>query len=137
MNVPPATQVQIILRDAAPHTESRIRAYGDLIRRLARADRIDFLTGEAPKGAAQIVLDEATVLLPLAGIIDIAKEQARLKKELDKASGEAEKITRKLGNEQFVAKADPEVVEEQRQRLAEYELAKGKLAQALDRLAAI
>jgi len=137
MNVPPAAQVQILLRDAAAQTKGRIDAYGDLIRRLARIDRVEFLNGDGPKGAAQIVLDEATILLPLAGVIDVEKERARLKKDLDKAAGEAEKITRKLGNEQFIAKADPEVVEEQRQRLAEIEQTRDKLAQAMARLAAI
>jgi valyl-tRNA synthetase len=83
------------------------------------------------------VLDEATVFLPLADVIDIAKEKARLTKELDKTSAEAEKIGKKLGNEQFIAKADPDVVEEQRQRLAEATQTKAKLAQALERLAAI
>jgi valyl-tRNA synthetase len=137
MNVPPAAQVQILLRDANERTQSRLAAYGDLIRRLARIDRVEFLSGEGPKGAAQIVLDEATILLPLAGVIDVDKERARLKKDLDKAAAEAEKIARKLGNEQFVAKADPEVVEEQRQRLVEIEQTRDKLAQAMARLAAI
>ncbi|WP_374652812.1 valine--tRNA ligase [Dongia sp.] len=137
MNVPPAAQVQIHLRDAGNRTQSRLSAYGDLVRRLARIDRIEFITGDGPKGAAQIVLDEATILLPLAGVIDAEKERNRLKKDLDKAAGEAEKIARKLGNEQFVAKADPEVVEEQRQRLAEIEQTRDKLSQALGRLAAI
>jgi valyl-tRNA synthetase len=137
MNVPPAAQVQILLRDAAAQTKGRLDAYGDLIRRLARIDRVEFLDGEGPKGAARIVLDEATILLPLAGVIDVEKERARLKKDLDKAAGEAEKIARKLGNEQFLAKADPEVVEEQRQRLAEIEQTRDKLAQAMARLAAI
>jgi valyl-tRNA synthetase len=137
MNVPPAAQVQILLRDANERTKMRLTAYGDLIRRLARIDRVEFLSGEGPKGAAQIVLDEATILLPLAGVIDVEKERARLKKDLDKAAGEADKIARKLGNEQFVAKADPEVVEEQRQRLVEIEQTRDKLAQAMARLAAI
>ncbi|WP_374313486.1 valine--tRNA ligase [Dongia sp.] len=137
MNVPPAAQVQILLRDANERTKMRLAAYGDLIRRLARIDRVEFLSGEGPKGAAQIVLDEATILLPLAGVIDVEKERARLKKDLDMAAGEADKIARKLGNEQFVAKADPEVVEEQRQRLVEIEQTRDKLAQAMVRLAAI
>lgn len=137
MNVPPGAQVPILLRDANARTQARLQNYGDLIRRLARIDRMDLLTGDGPKGAAQIVLDEATVLLPLAGVIDVEKERARLKKDLDKAASEAEKISRKLGNEQFVAKADPEVVAEQREKLAEIQQTRDKLAQAMERLAAI
>jgi valyl-tRNA synthetase len=137
MNVPPGAQVPIQLRDANARTQARLTAYGDLIRRLARIDRIDPVTGDGPKGAAQIVLDEATILLPLAGVIDVDKERARLKKDLDKAAADADKIARKLGNEQFVAKADPDVVAEQREKLAEIQQTRDKLAQAMERLAAI
>ena len=65
MNVPPAAQVELIIRDAAPKTAARLEKYNDLICRLARAASATLLAGEAPKGAAQIVIDEATVLLPL------------------------------------------------------------------------
>ena len=57
------------------------------------------------KGAAQAVIDEATLVLPLAGIIDLAKERARLTKEIEKNASEVEKIDRKLGNAQFLDKA--------------------------------
>ena len=80
------------------------------------------------------MLDEATIFVPLTGVIDIAQERARLSKELGKAKGEAERIEKKLGNEQFLAKANPEVVAEQRQKLEEFNLAVTKLTQALDRL---
>jgi len=82
------------------------------------------------------VLDETTIFLPLAGVIDIAQERTRLKRELDKAKSEAEKIERKLGNEQFLAKANPEVVADQRQKLADAQQAIAKLTQAMDRLGA-
>jgi valyl-tRNA synthetase len=134
MNVAPGAQVTLLVRDAAAATRARLEQFGDLVKRLARAERVEIATGEPPKGAAQIVLDEATIFVPLAGVIDIAQERARLKKELDKAKGEAEKIERKLGNEQFLAKANPEVVAEQRQKLEESKLAVTKLTQALDRL---
>jgi valyl-tRNA synthetase len=137
MNVPPAAQVTLQVKDANDTTKDRIGRYGDLVRRLARAEKLDIVSGEGPKGAAQIVLDEATVFLPLAEIIDIAKERARLTKELDKTKGEAEKIEKKLGNPQFIAKADPEVIEEQRGRLADVQQTQAKLNQALERLAKI
>lgn len=137
MNVPPGPQIPVLIRDAGAKTQSRLKAYDDLIRRLGRIEKIEMLVGDGPKGAAQIVIDEATVLLPLAGLIDVEKERARLKKDLDKAASEGEKIAKKLGNAQFVAKADPEVVEEQRQRLTEIEQMQAKLKLALERLAAI
>jgi valyl-tRNA synthetase len=137
MNVPPAAQVMLILRDANAKTADRLARFNDLICRLARASSAALLAGEAPKGAAQIVIEEATVLMPLSGVIDVKQETARLKKEFDKAAAEAEKLSKKLGNEQFIAKAKPEVVEEQRQRLAEMEQACSKLQLAMDRLAAL
>jgi valyl-tRNA synthetase len=137
MNVAPGAQVNMVIKDAGAETKDRIAQYGDLIKRLARAEQIDITSGEPPKGAAQIVLDEATVFLPLAGIIDIAKERARLTKELDKAKAEAERIEKKLANPQFVSRADPTVIEEQRTKLAEFEQAKAKFTQALERLAGV
>lgn len=137
MNVAPGAQVNLVIKDAGAETQDRVAQYGDLIRRLARAEQIDITSGEPPKGAAQIVLDEATVFLPLAGIIDLEKERARLSKELDKAKSEAERIEKKLANPQFVSRADPAVIEEQRTKLAEFDQAKAKFTQALERLAAV
>jgi valyl-tRNA synthetase len=137
MNVPPAAQIALLVKDAGESTKARIAGYGDLVRRLARAQSLEAIDAEAPKGAAQIVLDEATVFLPLAEIIDIAKERGRLGKELDKMRGEAERIEKKLGNPQFIAKADPAVIDEQRAKLAEFAQTREKLVQALDRLAKI
>jgi valyl-tRNA synthetase len=137
MNVAPGAQVNMVIKDAGGETKDRIAQYGDLIKRVARAEQIDITSGEPPKGAAQIVLDEATVFLPLAGIIDIAKERARLSKELDKTKSEAERIEKKLANPQFLSRADPAVIEEQRTKLAEFEQARAKFTQALERLAAI
>ena len=75
--------------------------------------------------------------MPLAGIIDIAAEKARLEKEIVKQEGEIRKISGKLSNEGFLAKAPAEVIEENRARLAEEEAKQQKLAQALARLAQI
>jgi valyl-tRNA synthetase len=134
MNIPPGPPLTLLLRDASPATRGRLERFGDLVKRLARADRIEIANAEPPKGAAQIVLDEATIFVPLAGVIDIAQERGRLKKELDRAKADGEKIEKKLGNEQFIAKANPDVVAEQRQKLDEARLAVTKLTQALDRL---
>src|SRR3546814_4678875 len=84
--------------------------------RLARLESVAPLAGEPPKGAVQVVVDECTVVLPLAGVIDIAAERARLEREIGKVAGEIGRIEAKLGNESFVARAPREVVEEQQER---------------------
>jgi len=137
MNVPPAAQIPLLVRDAGPETLARIERYGDMAKRLARVASLSPAGLAMPKGTVQIVIDEAVFLLPLAEVIDAAKEKARLGKELAKIAAEAEKIEKKLANAQFLEKADPVVVEEQRQRLGEAVLAKNKLSQALERLSAV
>lgn len=80
------------------------------------------------------MLDEATLVLPIADVIDIAQERARLSKEIAKAEGEMAKIDKKLSNQGFLAKAPEEVVEENKDRLAEETERRDRLAAALSRL---
>ena len=82
-------------------------------------------------------MEGATVFLDLASAIDLGKERQRLEKEAKAITGELDKIGRKLGNEQFLAKAKPEVVEEQRERLAEHEAALARVRAAMARLGAV
>jgi valyl-tRNA synthetase len=89
------------------------------------------------EGAVQVVVDEATLILPLAGVIDVAKEQARLTREIDRLGDEIAKLDAKLSNEGFLAKAPEDVVVEQRERRDEALQAKAKLGDALARLAAM
>jgi valyl-tRNA synthetase len=134
MNVPPSAQLTMLMRDAGPASRQRLATHLELIRRLARLDQVSVDGAATPKGAVQIVVDEATIMLPLADVIDVGKEHARLTKDIAKLASEAGKIEGKLGNEQFVAKAPPEVIEEQRERLAEARQGLQKLTAARDRL---
>jgi valyl-tRNA synthetase len=135
MNVPPAASLKLQVKDAGASTRRRLDAHGELVRRLARVEGPTPVV-DVDKAAAQVVVDEATFALPLAGVIDLAAERQRLSKEIDKLAGEIGKIDAKLGNAGFVAKAPPEVVEEQRERRAEADQALSKLRQALDRIKA-
>lgn len=71
-----------------------------------------------------------TIFLPLSDFIDVKQERARLEKESQKLKQEIGKLAQKLANDDFVAKAPPEVVAEQRQRLQEQEAVLAKLQQA-------
>jgi valyl-tRNA synthetase len=134
MNVPPATLTPILLRDAAPATLARGERWMEAIRRLARASELKPLAGEMPKGAAQVVLDEAMVVLPLADAVDVPRERTRLTRERDKVAGETRKIAQKLDNADFVRRAPEEVVEENRERLAAMQADIARLEAALRRL---
>ena len=76
------------------------------------------------------------VALPLGDVIDFAKERARLEKDLKKAQDEIARFDAKLGNEQFVAKAPEEVLEEQRAKRAEAIATAARLQEAIGRLSA-
>ena len=116
---------------------ARVRAerYEETVKRMARIEAITFAK-TPPKGAAQIVLSDATAALPLAGVIDMDAERARLEREIARNEGEIAKVDSRLANADFVAKAPPEVIEENRERKAAFEAAVKKLRAALKRVAA-
>ena len=87
MNVPPSRKAPVLLKDASPATLARGERWFEAIARLARAESIAPLAGEVPHGSAQAVVDETTVVIPLAGLIDLAAERARLQKERDPGGG--------------------------------------------------
>ena len=133
LNVPPGAKLPIHVRDANDQTAARLVTHEAAIMRLARAERIG--TEAAPAGgAAQVIVDEATYVLPLEGVIDLAAEKARLAKAIEAAEKDAGSIRGRLGNAAFVEKAKPEVVEENRERLVALEAEAGRLKAALQRL---
>ena len=107
-----------------------------MIARLARLSEAEATDGEVPAGSVQMMLNEATIVLPLAGVIEFDKERERLDRELGKVGKERAKLESKLGNEQFLARAPDHVVEEQRARLDEACTAEARLKAALERIAA-
>jgi valyl-tRNA synthetase len=140
MNVPPSTQVDLLATGLTATKKQWAKTHAELINRLARLAVLE--TAADPQrvaqafshGAAQMVVDEATLVLPLAGVIDVDKERQRLEKEVARVDGEIAKVDKKFANPDFVARAAPEVVEENRERREEWAAAKAKLQEALQRL---
>ena len=102
---------------------------------LARLSEIRF-EAAAPKNSVQLLVRGSVAALPLEGIVDLAAEVARLKKEAAKAGAEIAKIEAKLGNADFLARAPDEVVDEQRERRDAEAARLEKITEALARLAA-
>ena len=136
MNVPPASQLPLTMSGADEDTRSRAQRYESFIKRIARLSDIAF-TDSPPQGSAQFVLGQTTMALALANVIDLAAERERLSKEIGKLQQEIDKIDARFANEQFMAKAPEEVVEENRERRADAEAAANKLKAALERLQAV
>ena len=137
MRVPPGARFPLLLKDAGDVARARLAAHGDLIRGLARLSAAGPADADVPRGAVHIVLDEATVILPLADVIDVAKEKARLEREMARLDGEIAKFDKKLDNDGFLKKAPAEVIAEQRRRRADAAQARARLDQAHQRLAAL
>ena len=134
MNVPPSATAPLIVVGANEVTSARLGRHEAAIKRLARAESIE-MAQSAPKGAAQIVVGEATVCLPLGNLIDLVAEKARIEKAIGKTEQEMERLNKKLSNEKFIANADPEVVAADRERYAELEVQLANLKIALTRIA--
>ncbi|MGI4951949.1 MAG: valine--tRNA ligase [Janthinobacterium lividum] len=135
MNVAPSLLTPILLQGASAATLARAASWPEALARMGRASSVEPLAGALPGGSVQLIVDEATVVLPLAGLIDLAAERARLEKDRAKAEAEADKVRRKLGNADFVARAKPEVVEENRERLLAHEAEAARLSAAMARIA--
>ncbi len=134
MNVPPKAEIPLVIRGGDDAARRCADTHGALLTRLARLSAIGFSDADVPPGSVQIVLDGATLVLPLADVIDIGAEKARLERETARLDGEIAKFGKKLANEGFLANAPPEVVEEQKERRAAAALKKDRIAEALERL---
>jgi valyl-tRNA synthetase len=134
MNVPAGARIPLKLKGLSERQSAWLAGHREAIVALARLESAKVDEGPAPKGSVQLVLDEASAVLPLSGVVDLAKEQERLAKELDRLDGEVGKLDAKLANAKFIAKAPAHVVEEQRERRAEAVQARARLKDALARL---
>ncbi|MBU4195701.1 MAG: valine--tRNA ligase [Alphaproteobacteria bacterium] len=136
MNVPPAAKPPLAFVAPDAVTAERIARHRDLILTLGRVSEVGSADA-APTGAVTFVSGGSTVALSLAGIIDLTAERARLEKEIAVFESDIGHVNKKLGNPNFVSRAAPEVVDEQRAKLAEAEAGKAKLQAALARLSEI
>ena len=132
LNVPPGARMPLHLRDAGTQTLARLERNAVSLRRLARVEQA---AGEAPEGgAAQIVVDGVTFVLPLGGVIDLDAERARLTKAIAATEKERDGLAGRLSNVSFVERAKPEAVDKARADHAEKSAEAERLLVALGRL---
>ena len=134
MNVPPAQKSPVLLQDASAETLARADRNFERISRMARASAVGPLIGPVPANVAQIVLGEATVILPLEGLIDLDAERKRLAAALARARGELDKVNAKMANADFVSRAPDAVLEEHRERARSFAEDAARLTAALARI---
>ncbi|MDD4264566.1 MAG: class I tRNA ligase family protein, partial [Firmicutes bacterium] len=125
----------------APGKEIRILYEGNLLeeqisylKALAKAQEVLPIEGTKPEKAVTAVVSGVTAYLPLQDMIDLDKESARIKKEIENMENEIKRAQSKLNNQGFVAKAPKEVVEKEQEKLKDYEIKREKLVVRLKEL---
>ncbi len=136
MRVPVGLRLPMLQLDADEAAQGAYARNAMLIERLARIDGLHPAQA-LPKGALSIAVEGASFALPLEGVIDVGAEAARLEKAREKLGREIGGLKGRLDNPRFIANADPAVVDEARETLAEKEDEAARLDQALFRLAAL
>lgn len=136
-NVPPSVFIPLHLYEVNEAIQKRLAPYQAIVQRLGRIEALT-LFPHAPasgmKDSVQFVVGDTTVVIPLAGSIDIGAEVVRLKKEITKLDTEIASNQNRLANQDFITKAKPEVVEELKDRLAQALTMREKIQHALARL---
>jgi valyl-tRNA synthetase len=138
MNIPPSQGLKCLVHCENTEKTQIVEAHGDMIVNLARLESLAAAeTGERPRACATAVVDDITLFVSLEGIVDVAKESARLEKEIAKLAKENEGLTRKLANEQFLSKAPADVVKKVRQRQTGLLEKQERLQTNLDKIRAV
>jgi len=130
MNISPATALNVFFTRGDDNDQRRIDENHQFLSKLANLESITWLDdpSKAPLSATALA-GELEILVPMAGLIDISAELARLDREIDKISLEAKKLSGKLGNEKFLSNAPTEVVAKERQKLTDFESSLSQLEQ--------
>jgi valyl-tRNA synthetase len=137
-NISPARAVALVLEGGSDVDRVLSARYADRIAALAKVESQRWLgAGEAEPLAAVAVVDKLRLLVPLAGLIDFGAEKQRIAKEIARIEGEIRKCEGKLGNQNFVANAPPEVVTQERERIARFGTELTALKAQAERLAAM
>ena len=135
MNLPAGAKLHVYTKASEADLKT-LDKQNKLICTLARLEALEPLGDkEISKDMVQTVCRDATILIPLKGVVDFAAERERLNKELETLNKNLENYARKLNNESFVAKAPEKVVAEEKRRQSEALENKAKVEEALARIA--
>ncbi len=138
MNIAPGRMIPLLLADGDAEDRRRAGKFERQIAFIARTETPQWLqTAQSEPPSASNVVGTMRTLIPLAGLIDLDAERARLQREIARVEGEKRKSEGKLGNANFVQNAPAEVVEQERARLADWSTQLAALREQAARLTAV
>jgi valyl-tRNA synthetase len=134
MNIPPADQVDALLRVKGKGDKERLQRNHPFVQNLAKVKNLRILERvQKPPYSAFAVVRNVEIFVPMDRS-KIEEEGKRLQKEISKIEKEIAFVGRKLSNEQFLSKAPPDVVQEEREKAAQYQALRGKLEENLKKI---
>lgn len=134
MNVPLGKKADVIIVANKEEFLLLLQQTANYVVNLATVDKLELvlLMETKPEQAITAVVQGIEIYLPLKGLVDIEKEILRLEKEVEKTNQEIERIVKKLNNAGFIAKAPAEVIEKEKEKLAQYEDSRAALKGRLE-----
>jgi valyl-tRNA synthetase len=135
--IDPRKPLPVLLHNGSTQDRARLAAHQSSVVSLARVSSIEWVQGDRTPESAIALLGEMKLLIPMAGLIDKQAEQERLGKELERKRADLQRTHNKLGNDSFVAKAPPAVVEKEKRKASELGLAIQQLEEQLQKIASL
>lgn len=133
LNISPVKPVRVLLKNANQNDRHCLDEYHDFLFSLAKLESIEESSGTTPPSATALA-GEMEILVPLAGLIDVAAEVTRLDKEIDKLANDIKRLSGKLNNASFVERAPADVVAKEREKQQKAEQAIAKLEEQKQQL---
>jgi valyl-tRNA synthetase len=138
MDIPPGKRIPVLLQDATVDDVRLLAVHDRYLRELARLASIETLSpGSQPPPSATALVGSLKLLVPIAGLIDVAAERARLAKNRLKVAADLERVEQKLATESFTSHAPEAVVAKERERQEALRRDLAKLDSQLDQLASL
>ena len=135
MDIKPGKLLPVLLQNGSAQDKQRLDSNRSFLMSLAKLESITWLeAGDSAPESATALVGDASLLIPLAGLIDKAAELERLNKNMTKLQREVKRLTGKLGNTNFVDKAPEAVVAKERDKLVEAETALQSLQAQADKI---
>ena len=138
MNLSPGQALPAVLFSEQPSAVQAARANESLLIKLAKLDSISWAESKSDiPASASLIAGDIELCIPLAGLIDVEQEVARISKRIEQLTKEIARIEGKLGNPNFADKAPAEVVAKEKEKLSAYQTELGKMLEQLESVKAL
>ena len=136
MNVAPSRKAKVYLVADNEKTCEALKELADSYQHMISASEVLIQMDKSgiEDNAVSVVIDKATIYMPLADLVDLKKEKERLEKEKKRLEGELKRVNGMLNNEKFMSKAPAQKIAEEKEKLVKYESMMEKVEEELSAL---